>query len=210
VLAETTDFCRLVLLRHPDLADEHAQRAIGRGPADLSRRGRAQILRWLEAFKGFGLDEVWSGGQPQCADPARALAQGAGLEAKVDPRLEDQDLGAWQGRPWDEVFHGDPERVRDFFGHFGEIAPPEGEALGVAVERMLAWWQERAPGAVGRKIAIVAPGSLISGVVAALLGMRLSRGVSFNLPGGGFGMLDVFANGVRVATWNPGALEGTP
>ena len=42
---------------------------------------------------------------------------------------------------------------------------------------------------------------------AAMLGMRLSRCVSLNLPHGGLGVLDVFQNGVRIGSWNPDALQ---
>src|SRR5687767_717426 len=63
VLPDPTDFCRLWLLRHPELDAEHAQRAIGDGPADLSRRGRAQVLRWLELLKPVTVGEVWASPQ---------------------------------------------------------------------------------------------------------------------------------------------------
>lgn len=208
MLADVTDFCRLFLLCHPELDDAHRTRAVGRGPADLSRRGRAQVLQWMEFFKPIELDAVWSGAQPQCQDPARGLAQAKGLEPAVDPRLEDQELGSWQGKVWDDVFASDPETVRDFFGHFGEIRPPQGEALGEAVERFLAWWGEQRPQQVGKTVALVLSGTLVSGLVAALMGMRLSRGVAFNLPPGGIGVLDVFDNGARIATWNPLAFAG--
>jgi hypothetical protein len=61
VLPEPNDFCRLWLFRHPELDGDHASRAIGDGPADLSRRGRAQVLRWLELCKTLELAEVWIG-----------------------------------------------------------------------------------------------------------------------------------------------------
>jgi hypothetical protein len=64
------------------------------------------------------------------------------------------------------------------------------------------------PGGVGKSLAVVLPGSLLSGFTAAMLGMRLSRCMSLNVPHGGLGVLDVFQNGVRIATWNPGAVSG--
>ena len=54
---------------------------------------------------------------------------------------------------------------------------------------------------------IVSSGAMVTGFAAAMLGMRLSRAVCLNLPHGGFGVLDVFANGARIATWNPTALD---
>jgi hypothetical protein len=55
---------------------------------------------------------------------------------------------------------------------------------------------------------VVAAGSILSGFTAALLGMRLSRCISLHLPHGGVGVVDVFANGVRISAWNADALVG--
>ena len=98
----------------------------------------------------------------------------------------------------------------DFVGYFDDRADaraPGGESLGDAVERMLGWWTERMKGALGKSLAVVLPGTLLSGFTAAMLGMRLSRSVTLGLPMGGLGALDVFQNGSRVACWNPDALH---
>jgi alpha-ribazole phosphatase len=207
VLADPTDFCRLWLFRHPELDPEHAQRAIGDGPADLSRRGRAQVLRWLELLKPVAIEAVWSSPQPQCHGPARALAEAQQKEATAEPRLRDQQMGRWQGRAWPDVMRDEDGAVRTFFAEFGEAKAPGGESLGDAVERMLSWWTETMPKVAGKALVAVLPGSLLSGFAAAMLGMRLSRCLSLNVPHGGLGVLDVFQNGVRIATWNPDALR---
>lgn len=208
VLPEPTDFCRLWLFRHPELDAAHAERAVGDGPADLSRRGRAQVLRWLELLKPVAIGAVWASPQPQCQGPARAIAEAQQQEANVEPRLRDQHMGRWQGRVWRDVMHDEDGAVRTFFAEFGEAKAPGGENLGDAVERMLSWWTELMPKVAGKSIAVVLPGSLLSGFAAAMLGMRLSRCLSMNLPHGGLGILDVFQNGVRIAAWNPDALLG--
>lgn len=204
-LPEVTDFCRLLLLRHPEVAPEHAQRALGAGSAPLSNRGRESVVGWLRLFAPWNLDAVHSSEQEQCRDPAAALCAAKGLEPIHDPRLRDQELGRWQGHSWEEIAQGEPDRVRDFFQDFGEVRAPDGESLGEAVERMLEWWAEVAPDQLGKTIAVVASGSLITGFTAAMLGMRLSRAVCLKLPPAGVGILDVYGNGARVTCWNPTA-----
>jgi broad specificity phosphatase PhoE len=206
VLAEPTDFCRLWLFRHPELAEAHAERAVGAGPAELSRRGRAQVLRWLELMKPIELAEVHCSPQPQCHDPARGLAEARSLQAQPNAALRDQELGRWQGRTWSDVMRDEDGAVRTFFAEFGEARAPGGESLGDAVERVLVFWAAAMPKALGKSLAFVLPGSLLAGFVAAMLGMRLSRSVSLGLPPGGLGVLDVFQNGSRIACWNPTAL----
>ena len=61
--------------------------------------------------------------------------------------------------------------------------------------------------ALANDVAIGGGLALLTGFTAAMLGMRLSRCVSLNLPHGGLGVLDVFQNGVRIASWNPDALR---
>lgn len=206
VIESPTDFCRLWLLRHPELDAAHRERAVGAGPADLSRRGRAQVLRWLELLRPVGLASVHSGPQPQCTGPARALAEARGQDVAVDERLRDQEMGRWQGRAWSDVMRDEDAAVRTFFVEFGEARAPGGESLGDSVERMLSWWTETMPAVAGRSLAVVLPGSLLSGFTAAMLGMRLSRCLSLQLPHGGIGALDVFQNGARIASWHPDAV----
>lgn len=206
VTAEPTDFCRLWLFRHPELDAAHAERAVGAGPADLSRRGRAQVLRWLERLRPVAIAGVYSSPQPQCLGPARALAEAHRLDVLADARLRDQEMGRWQGRTWTDVMRDEDGAVRTFFAEFGDARAPGGENLGEAVERLLAWWTETMPAVAGKALAIVLPGSVLSGFCAAMLGMRLSRCMSLNLPHGGLGVLDVFQNGVRIASWNPDAV----
>lgn len=205
MIPEVADFCRLLLFRHPQLAPEDDGRAVGAGPAQLGRRGQQAILGWYELLEDCPVDAVWSGSQPQCADAAAAVAAVKGLEAQVDDRLLDQQLGEWQGRAWDELAHQDPDRVREFFQAFGEVEAPGGESLGVAVERFLDWWSEQRTDGVGKTLCVVASGGLVSGFAAAMLGMRLERAVCLQLPPAGLGVVDVFGNGARISAWNVGA-----
>lgn len=206
VLPEVTDYCRLVLLRHPELEPSFSNLAVGDGAAKVGRRGQEQVLRWFTLFESLPFDAVHCADQPQSADSAGALAANQQLALAVDPRLNDQNMGTWQGRAWDEIVLEEGEAVQEFFTNFGDASAPEGESLGTAVERMYGWWTEVLPATRGQTLMVVASGAMISGFATALLGMRLSRSVSLNLPYGGVGVLDCFGNGARVATWNPTAL----
>lgn len=203
------DFCRLILLRHPEPDPKYADLAVGGGDAAIGRRGQEQVHGWLAKFAAVRIDAVYAGTQPQCVDPARALAAHLQVGLEQDPRLDDQDMGRWQGRPWSEVVREEGEAVREFFGQLGEAAAPGGESLGAAIERMLAFWHDTAPGGLGKQFVVVTSGAMIGGFAAAMLGMRLSRSISMGLPYGAIGVLDCFANGARVTSWNPDGFPGT-
>ncbi len=206
VLPEITDYCRLYLFRHPELETSHAELAVGAGPADLGHRGRAQTAEWLRIMGPLSVDAVWSSQQPQCAGPARALAEARGLKHQEDPRLRDQEMGSWQGRRWSEIARDEGEKVTAFFSEFGETTAPGGESLGQSVERLLGWWAEQSKASLGKGLVLVLPGSLLSGFAAAMLGLRLSHCVSLSVPHAGLGILEMFANGSRIAAWNATAL----
>ncbi len=208
MLSEVTDFCRLILFRHPELAPEDSNRAIGGGAAGLSRRGRETVLAWLDLLSTIEVDVVLSSDQPQCAEAAAGIAATKGVEVETDEALRDQDLGSWTGKDWQAIAAEDGGRVHDFFADFGEVAAPDGESLGQAVERFLNLWQERRQEYLGKTVVVVTSGAMVTGFVAALLGMRLSRAVCLNLPHGGVGLVDVYANGARITCWNPGAIGG--
>lgn len=205
VLNDPDDCRRLLLFRHPELDAAQRSRAVGAGAAGLSRRGRAQVLDWLRWLEGASVDAVYCSPQPQCHEPARALAAAHDLQPNADPRLRDQEMGQWQGKVWQDLLAQDGDAVRTFFREFGETAAPGGESLGQAIERALQWWLELPPTA-GRSVAVVLPGSVLSGFSAALLGLRLSRCVSLNLPHGALGILDAYESGVRIHSWNPAAV----
>lgn len=207
MLAAVDDFCRLVLLRHPELAPGHTDIVVGSGAAPLSRRGLERAAHWSRDLGSLELDAVFAADVSQCADAATVLAHARGLEVRPEARLRDQDMGRWQGRAWNDVAAQEPEAMREFFAQFGEAVAPGGESLGAAIERVLQWWQETAPRALGQTVAVVLAGNLISGFTTAMLGMRLSRAVSLSLPHGALGVLDVFGNGVRLSAWHPEALR---
>lgn len=207
VLSEVEDFSRLVLLRHPELASSHADVAVGGGEAPLSRRGRERAAGWARDLASVGIGAVFAADQLQCREPATLLAQALGVEVTCDPRLRDQAMGAWQGRRWAEIALEQHDEVQDFFARFGDARAPDGESLGQAVERVLAWWQELAPRALGQTAVAVMAGNLISGFAAAMLGMRLSRAVCLSLPHGASAILDMYANGARISAWHPEALR---
>lgn len=164
-------------------------------------------MQWMDLLQYEPIARVHAADQPQSIGPAAGLARSKSIEVIEEARLRDQDMGEWQGRPWDELVAADRVAVTEFFERFADQVPPGGESLGQAVERMIEWWGDSRPEEPGHAIAAVGPGSLLSGFAAALLGMRLSRCLSLSLPPGGVGVLDVYSNGVRVSAWNVDGLR---
>ena len=65
--------------------------------------------------------------------PALRTQQSAELLAlrpeEVDARWAERDLGAWEGRPWQELWSAVPEEVQVDPRAFAAFTPPDGESL---------------------------------------------------------------------------------
>lgn len=207
MLLEPTESARLILVRHPQLADPGRELALGRRDAELSRRGQQQCVELMRTLAPLEIDEVLTSPAQHCRRSAEALAKDRGLEPGVVEALHDQDLGTWSGKRWDEIQLSDEALLREFFADYGLVAPPEGESLTVAVDRALEWWSDKAPTCQEKTLLLVLSAPLLSGFAARLLGLSLRRALSLSLPAAGLGILDVFRDGAAIRTWHPNALR---
>lgn len=148
---------RLVLVRH---ATTDATRR-GAFPADerLEPAGEA-AARALAGRLG--------GGEPLCssAQRSRATAAAAGLDARVDPALDECDFGAWRGRTLAEVQAHDPDGVAAWMTD-PVACPHGGEALDAFARRVGAWLDEQAT-LDGGAVAVTHGGVIRAAVVHAL------------------------------------------
>jgi broad specificity phosphatase PhoE len=207
MLLEPTESARLILLRHPQLADPSREQALGRLDAELSRRGQQQCVELMRTLASVQIDEILCSPAGHCRSAADALAKDRGLSPTSVEALHDQDLGLWSGRRWDAIRENDEALLRDFFADYGLVAPPEGETLTAAVDRALEWWSDKAPICQEKTLLIILSAPLLSGFAARLLGFSLRRALALNLPAAGLGILDVFRDGAAIRTWHPNCLR---
>ncbi len=203
MLDDPKDHSRLVLIRHPLLADPYCRQALGQAEAELARRGRSQWLKVMQSLDGIAIDRVFAAPVAQTSEPAQALAGDRELEWEKDPRLLDQDLGDWEGRLWEEIRAEDPEALRSFFLSFGTAAAPGGESLSEALDRIREWWEDLREEVFEKTVAVVAGGHLLQGFAAFLLGLGLNRAPALAMPPGAIGILDVYQDGAVCRTWHP-------
>ena len=82
----------------------------------------------------FGAARIWSSPALRC----RRLAEALG-DPILDDRLVELDLGAWEGKPWDEVPRADLDRwAADPLG----FAAPGGETGRMLIARLTSFFEE--------------------------------------------------------------------
>lgn len=92
-----------------------------------------------------GLSRLVSSPSARCLRPARRLAAALGAALDVDPRLQELDFGAWEGRPW----AGIPRAESDPWAEDPvRRAPPGGESFEALAARVAAAVAEAPPGAL--------------------------------------------------------------
>lgn len=131
----------LVIWRHPRPRDV-AGRCIGRTDVRVDRRKAKRLAHAIrrEARERGWPREVWTSTLQRSALVGELLA-GWGWRHRCDPRLDELDFGAWDGRSWDEVAQ---HEVQAWCDDFAMHRPGAGESLVALFERCEAFLRERA------------------------------------------------------------------
>jgi broad specificity phosphatase PhoE len=121
----------LYLIRHARAAVEGV--LLGQSNPPLSQRGREEAVSLLG---GIAVERVYSSPLRRALETAAVLQ--STTEVTVLDELAEISLGAWDGRPWEEVERADPHLARrkteDWFG----VTPPGGEPWDAFSTRVLA------------------------------------------------------------------------
>jgi alpha-ribazole phosphatase len=115
------------LVRHP-AADVAAGICYGR--LDVPVTDAAAVASLVARLVGLG-GTIWTSPAQRCRMVAEALGA-----ARIDPRLQELDFGAWEGLAWDEV----PRAALDAWAaDVSGFAPPGGERGSALIARVTAF-----------------------------------------------------------------------
>jgi len=81
----------------------------------LTERGRRQAAQAGEHLQGLGIEAVFASPMPRAKQTAEYIARELGLEAMVDRRLREVDLGKLSGRSYSETVREDPRWFEEYF-----------------------------------------------------------------------------------------------
>lgn len=163
----------IYLMRHGAIIQQHPRRFIGQTDFPLTEEGRAQARLWRAPLADLDLSAVVASDLSRCQETAAIVLNGRDIPVRLEPRLREINLGAWEGLTVDEVrerFPGDYERR----GHDLTGCRPEGgEGFGDVQARAVAAIGELA--AIGGNVLVVAHGGVNRTILCHALGLDLSR-----------------------------------
>lgn len=163
---------KLVLWRHGETDYNAAQRMQGQLDSQLTAVGLGQARRatpWLAELKP---DVLVTSDLSRAGDTAAVLAAETGLPLRIDKRLRETHLGAWQGLTHTEVEALRPGGVRTW-REDPLWAPPGGETR-VEVAARAAQVVTELDGAGHSSAVLCTHGGLIAGLTPLLLGLPVS------------------------------------
>lgn len=103
----------------------------------LTAQGAAEVVAMGEELRGHGLTVIYSANAQPALETAEILARALGIKCKRLDKLENVNMGLWQGMQYDEVRYKHPSCFKEWEDLSENVCPPEGETLGEARDRLV-------------------------------------------------------------------------
>lgn len=165
----------------------------------LSSAGQAQVDRLTAELHAIRIDHLYTSPCRSAQQTAEALAGAHRLKLKTLEDLQNLDHGLWHGKLVEEVRVSQPRVFRQLQDRPETVCPPEGEPVGVALDRVRTLISRLLRKHRSGTVAIVVPEPLASFVRAALGHCELGDLWKAECCGGGWQLIDVRPEMVALA-----------
>jgi broad specificity phosphatase PhoE len=156
----------------------------------LNEAGQGQTAQLVAELHSAEIDHVYASPCRSAKQTAEALAADHRIKVKSLDELQNLDHGLWHGKLIEEVRVSQPKVFRQLQDHPETVCPPEGEPVGVAVERVRTIINRLVRKHSEGTIALVVPEPVASVVRAIISGSDLGDLWKAECECGGWQMLD--------------------
>ena len=166
---------RFWLVRHGETNWNVEGRYQGTTDISLNDRGKSQAksLGQLLAANGVPFQAVFSSQLSRARETAGIIARCLDLPVCVDKRLQEIDLGEWEGELFTEVREQFPERVKERLTNPASTRAPGGESALEVAQRMVEAADDIAACHPGEDVILVAHGFSLTVLAAVANGGSL-------------------------------------
>ena len=98
-----TEKTRVYLIRHGEVAGAGTPRYNGHADVALSEHGVAQYHQMKERFADARISACYTSDLSRCAIGAEIIGRHLGVTPVRERNLRELDIGAWEGKTWDEL-----------------------------------------------------------------------------------------------------------
>lgn len=163
---------RFGLMRHAQTLWNREKRIQGQHDSPLTPRGSREAEQWGKRIRGLAWDRILTSDTGRARQTARRVNQSLNLPMTTDPRLREQDWGAWTGLTVGEVealYAGPAGRAT---GSGWQFCPPQGESRTDMWLRGSGALLDAAGRWPGQSLLVVTHEGMIRCVLNRLLGQR--------------------------------------
>ena len=168
----------MYLIRHGATENNVAKPPLlqGRGiNAGLSDIGRHQAEKTGAFLAQYPLDAVYASPLKRAVHTAGFIAREHQLDVQIIPEIIEADVGAWEGRSWDDISEAERERHAQFLADPATHGYRDGENLTQVFERSMPAFENVMRENLGRRIAVVCHNAVNRVILAHLMSTPLSR-----------------------------------
>jgi broad specificity phosphatase PhoE len=127
---------RIVLIRPGATDYDGEQRIQGALDIPLNRQGLMEVARAVDQLRDMRIEIIYTSPGASAEQSAEILANDLDVKTKKLDRMQNLNLGLWQGMQVSEVRHKQPKVYRQWQEQPENVCPPEGEMIEQAEHRI--------------------------------------------------------------------------
>jgi broad specificity phosphatase PhoE len=159
---------RVLLVRHGQTDWNVEGRWQGSEPVALNKEGWAQARLLANYLRGRPISRIYSSDLPRALETASVIGQAVNVTPQVDVRLQEFNLGIFQGLTREEMQMQFKDEWKAFHEDFWDYAVPGGETRRAFQDRLYAAWQDAIAQSPGPEVVIVSHGGAIKQLLLRL------------------------------------------
>lgn len=163
------------LVRHGETEWNREHRFMGQRDIPLNAEGLRQAAELAAGLKGQRFDALVSSDLLRARQTAEALAAALGLPLRLDARLREVQLGAWQGEVHAEIQARFPAQWAERYASPPDFRPPGGETIAEMAARACAAVDELAAAYPRGRVLLVSHGILLAALICRARGLPLAQ-----------------------------------
>ena len=163
---------RFYLMRHAKTVWNREKRIQGQENSPLSAGGEEQAALWAERLAAEGYQRILTSDLGRVCRTAEIVNRGMGLPVHRDPRLREQDWGAWTGRVLPELRREVTDEIVFQERRGWAFRPPGGESRTEVWERSQAALLHAAGRWPGERILVITHQGVMKALLYRLCGRR--------------------------------------
>ncbi|EPU0991868.1 histidine phosphatase family protein [Cronobacter turicensis] len=193
----------LLLIRHAETAWNRGGLIQGHQDSALTARGLQETTALLTAlaheFPSVGA--VYTSPAGRARHMGDAIASHFGCPLSVEPLVQEQAFGDYEGLSRVQLQRDDPLSVDALFSMDAAFTPPGGESLACAAQRLLSFIHNHLAATQNTTCCVVTHGHILQGALAILKDGKMDNFPRYAQPNASYTRLSVVSGHCEVIQW---------